>query len=99
MTPENADAHERAIRDQFSRQAVGFAAAPELHADDPHLSPEVVRRFAHALRRCRLLVGPLGTPAALAWPPMRQGWWPVPPKALRVEAAPAASAGATQAGK
>ena len=31
MTPENADAHERAIRDQFSRQAVGFAAAPELH--------------------------------------------------------------------
>ena len=34
MTPENADAHERAIRDQFSRQAVGFAAAPELHADD-----------------------------------------------------------------
>jgi hypothetical protein len=28
MTPENADAHERAIRDQFSRQAVGFAAAP-----------------------------------------------------------------------
>jgi ubiquinone/menaquinone biosynthesis C-methylase UbiE len=26
--------HERAIRDQFSRQAVGFAAAPELHADD-----------------------------------------------------------------
>ena len=34
MTPENADTHERAIRDQFSRQAVGFAAAPELHADD-----------------------------------------------------------------
>jgi tRNA/tmRNA/rRNA uracil-C5-methylase (TrmA/RlmC/RlmD family) len=34
MTPENADAHERAIRDQFSRQAVGFAAVPELHADD-----------------------------------------------------------------
>jgi SAM-dependent methyltransferase len=34
MTPGNADTHERAIRDQFSRQAVGFAAAPELHADD-----------------------------------------------------------------
>ena len=34
MTPESADTHERAIRDQFSRQAVGFAAAPELHADD-----------------------------------------------------------------
>jgi ubiquinone/menaquinone biosynthesis C-methylase UbiE len=34
MTPENAETHERAIRDQFSRQAVGFAAAPELHADD-----------------------------------------------------------------
>jgi SAM-dependent methyltransferase len=34
MSPENADIHERAIRDQFSRQAVGFAAAPELHADD-----------------------------------------------------------------
>jgi ubiquinone/menaquinone biosynthesis C-methylase UbiE len=34
MTPENADTHERAIREQFSRQAVGFAAAPELHADD-----------------------------------------------------------------
>ncbi len=34
MTPENTDAHERAIQDQFRRQAVGFAAAPELHADD-----------------------------------------------------------------
>jgi hypothetical protein len=34
MTPENADTHERDIRDQFSRQAIGFAAAPELHADD-----------------------------------------------------------------
>lgn len=34
MTAESADTHERAIRDQFSRQAVGFAAAPELHADD-----------------------------------------------------------------
>src|SRR6476646_3639756 len=34
MTPENADTHERAIREQFSRQAVGFAAAPELHAGD-----------------------------------------------------------------
>ena len=34
MIPEDADAHERAIQDQFSRQAVGFAAAPALHADD-----------------------------------------------------------------
>jgi SAM-dependent methyltransferase len=33
MTPENANTHERAIRDQFSRQAAGFAVAPELHAD------------------------------------------------------------------
>ena len=32
--PENADTHERAIRDKFSRQAVGFAAAPELHTDE-----------------------------------------------------------------
>jgi hypothetical protein len=34
MPPANFDMHERAIRDQFSRQAVGFAAALELHADD-----------------------------------------------------------------
>ena len=34
MSTQNTDAHERAIQDQFSRQAVGFAAAPELHADD-----------------------------------------------------------------
>jgi SAM-dependent methyltransferase len=34
MTAENTATHERAIQDQFSRQAVGFAAAPELHADD-----------------------------------------------------------------
>ena len=27
MTPENADAHDRAIQDQFSRQATGFAGA------------------------------------------------------------------------
>jgi len=33
MTPEHANTHERAIRDQFSRQAAGFAVAPELHAD------------------------------------------------------------------
>jgi len=33
MTPEQANTHERAIRDQFSRQAAGFAVAPELHAD------------------------------------------------------------------
>jgi ubiquinone/menaquinone biosynthesis C-methylase UbiE len=34
MPPENTHTHERAIREQFSRQAAGFAAAPELHADD-----------------------------------------------------------------
>ena len=33
MTPENADAHDRAIQDQFSRQETGFAGARELHAD------------------------------------------------------------------
>ena len=32
MTPE--DAHGRAIQDQFSRQATGFAGARELHADE-----------------------------------------------------------------
>jgi ubiquinone/menaquinone biosynthesis C-methylase UbiE len=34
MTPENTNAHERAIQDQFSRQAVGFSVAPELHAGE-----------------------------------------------------------------
>jgi ubiquinone/menaquinone biosynthesis C-methylase UbiE len=34
MTTEDAAAHERAIQDQFSRQATGFAGAKELHADD-----------------------------------------------------------------
>jgi ubiquinone/menaquinone biosynthesis C-methylase UbiE len=33
-TDEDAAAHERAIQDQFSRQATGFAGAKELHADD-----------------------------------------------------------------
>jgi hypothetical protein len=59
MTPENAAAHERAIRDQFSRQAVGFAAAPELHADD------IVALVVHAaatdlLRLCKYQVRPSG---------------------------------------
>jgi ubiquinone/menaquinone biosynthesis C-methylase UbiE len=34
MTTEDQAAHEREINDQFSRQAAGFAAAKELHADD-----------------------------------------------------------------
>jgi hypothetical protein len=57
MTPEDADAHERAIQDQFSRQAVGFAAAPELHADDirprhhSHKAPVTERLRRH--RRAR----------------------------------------------
>jgi SAM-dependent methyltransferase len=34
MTSQDTDAHERAIIEQFSRQASGFAAAPELHGDD-----------------------------------------------------------------
>lgn len=34
MTSEVADAHDRAIQDQFTRQATGFAKAQELHADD-----------------------------------------------------------------
>jgi ubiquinone/menaquinone biosynthesis C-methylase UbiE len=34
MTTQEAAAHERAIQDQFSRQATGFAGARELHADD-----------------------------------------------------------------
>lgn len=34
MTAKIASAHDRAIVDQFTRQAAGFAAKPELHADD-----------------------------------------------------------------
>ena len=34
MTSQYADAHERAIKDQFTRQASGFAGAKELHADE-----------------------------------------------------------------
>ncbi len=34
MTRKIASAHDRAIVDQFTRQAAGFAARPELHADD-----------------------------------------------------------------
>ncbi|PPQ37019.1 Methyltransferase domain-containing protein [Rhodoblastus acidophilus] len=34
MSPANTGAHQCAIEDQFSRQAVGFAADRELHADD-----------------------------------------------------------------
>lgn len=34
MTSEHSDAHDRAIQDQFTRQASGFAGARELHADD-----------------------------------------------------------------
>jgi SAM-dependent methyltransferase len=34
MTSTNNDAHGRAIQDQFSRQAVDFAVAPELHGDE-----------------------------------------------------------------
>lgn len=34
MTSTEFDAHGRAIIDQFSRQATGFAGARELHADD-----------------------------------------------------------------
>jgi ubiquinone/menaquinone biosynthesis C-methylase UbiE len=44
MTPEVSDAHERAIEDQFTRQATGFAGAKELHAD------EVVRLVVEAAR-------------------------------------------------
>lgn len=33
MTSQDPDAHKRAIVDQFSRQASGFATAPELHGD------------------------------------------------------------------
>ena len=34
MTSQDADAHKRAIIDQFNRQASGFATVPELHGDD-----------------------------------------------------------------
>ncbi len=34
MTSQDTDAHGRAIVDQFSRQASGFAMSPELHGDD-----------------------------------------------------------------
>ncbi|CCJ08007.1 class I SAM-dependent methyltransferase [Methylocystis sp. SC2] len=34
MTRKIASAHDRAIVDQFTRQAPGFATKPELHADD-----------------------------------------------------------------
>ncbi|MCF3947010.1 class I SAM-dependent methyltransferase [Acidiphilium iwatense] len=34
MTINDITAHDRAIVDQFTRQAAGFAAAPELHGDD-----------------------------------------------------------------
>jgi ubiquinone/menaquinone biosynthesis C-methylase UbiE len=34
MKPPYISAHDRAIADQFTRQARGFAAAPELHNDD-----------------------------------------------------------------
>jgi hypothetical protein len=72
MTPENADAHERAIRDQFSRQAVGFAAAPELHADD------IVALVVHAAKpqpedkAIDLACGP-GTVACALAPRVRRG--------------------------